>query len=119
MAVRMACLRAAVVLLLAVPLAARAQQIDLSHGGPITVTATDSIDLDQKAQTVTAIGNARAVRGDVTVTADRLIADYRKKQPAPGRGFRQSRRNQAGNTRRRHAANAGRPGHRRRTGHRR
>jgi lipopolysaccharide export system protein LptA len=69
---------------LAAPLAARAQQIDLSHGGPITVTATDSIDLDQKAQTVTAIGNARAVRGTVTVIADRLIAYYRKKQPAPG-----------------------------------
>ncbi len=69
---------------LAAPLAARAQQIDLSHGGPITVTATDSIDLDQKAQTVTAIGDARAVRGTVTVIADRLIAYYRKKPPAPG-----------------------------------
>ncbi len=84
MAARAAWLRAIAVLLLAVPLAAQAQQIDLSRGGPITVTATDSIDLDQKAQTVTAIGNARAVRGDVTVTADRLIAYYRKKQPAPG-----------------------------------
>ncbi|MGH7212063.1 MAG: LptA/OstA family protein, partial [Acetobacteraceae bacterium] len=88
MAARMVCLRAAVVLLLAAPiaapLAARAQQIDFSHGGPITVTATDSIDLDQNAQTVTAVGDARAVRGDVTVTADRLIAYYRKKQPAPG-----------------------------------
>lgn len=84
MAARAVCLCAAAVLLLAVPFAARAQQIDFSHGGPITVTATNSIDLDQKAQTVTAIGDARAVRGDVTVTADRLIAYYRKKQPAPG-----------------------------------
>ena len=61
------------------PTPARAQQIDLSHGGPVTVTAAGGIDWDQTAHTVTAHDDARAVRGDVTVTADRLIAHYRKK----------------------------------------
>lgn len=58
---------------------ARAQQIDLSHGGQITVTALGGFDWDQKLQTVTAYGSAQAVRGGVTITADRLIAYYRKK----------------------------------------
>lgn len=62
--------------------AARAQSIDLSHGGPVTVTAIGGIDWDQQAQTVTAHDDARAVRGGVTVTADRLIAHYRKKAGA-------------------------------------
>ncbi len=61
-----------------------AQALDLSHGGPVTVTAIGGIDWDQQAQTVTAHDDARAVRGGVTVTADRLIAHYRKKAPAPG-----------------------------------
>ncbi len=74
------------VALLAAPLAARAQQIDLSHGGPITVTATDGIDWHQAEQTIVARGDAKAVRDTVTVTADVLIARYRKKActPAPG-----------------------------------
>jgi lipopolysaccharide export system protein LptA len=59
--------------------AARAQPIDLSHGGQITVTARGGFDWDQKAQTVTAYRDAQAVRGNVTVTADRLVAFYRKK----------------------------------------
>jgi lipopolysaccharide export system protein LptA len=63
--------------LLAVP--ARAQQLDMSKGGPVTVTAQDGIDWHQNEQQVIAHGNARAVRGDVTVDADRLIAYYRKK----------------------------------------
>jgi len=72
-------------LLVGAPLAAaRAQQIDLSHGGQITVTARGGFDWDQKAQTVTAYDQAQAVRGGVTVTADRLIAFYRKKKAAPG-----------------------------------
>lgn len=58
---------------------ARAQQIDLSHGGQITVTALGGFDWDQKLQTVTAYGSAQAVRGGVTITADRLVAYYRKK----------------------------------------
>jgi lipopolysaccharide export system protein LptA len=61
-----------------------AQALDLSHGGPVTVTAAGGIDWNQAEQTVTAHDDARAVRGDTTVTADRLIAHYRKKAPAPG-----------------------------------
>lgn len=64
--------------------AAHGQPLDLSHGGPVTVTAAGGIDWDQGAQTVTAHEDARAVRGNVTVTADRLIAHYRKKKPPPG-----------------------------------
>ena len=66
------------------PAAARAQALDLSHGGPVTVTALGGIDWDQKAQTVTAYNQARAIRGGVTVDADRLIAFYRKKATPPG-----------------------------------
>ena len=62
--------------------AARGQPIDLSHGGQITVTAVGGFDWDQKAQTVTAYREAQAVRGTVTVTADRLVAFYRKKPGA-------------------------------------
>jgi lipopolysaccharide export system protein LptA len=62
---------------------AAGQPLDLSHGGPVTVTAAGGIDWDQNAKTVTAHDDARAVRGDVTVTADQLIAHYRKKAGAP------------------------------------
>jgi lipopolysaccharide export system protein LptA len=62
---------------------ARAQQLDLTHGGPIDITATDGIEWRQTEQEVIARGNARAVRGQVTVTADRLIAWYRKKGATP------------------------------------
>jgi lipopolysaccharide export system protein LptA len=58
------------------------QALDLSHGGPITVTALGGIDWNQAAQTVTAHDDARATRGAVTVTADVLIAHYRKKANA-------------------------------------
>jgi lipopolysaccharide export system protein LptA len=76
--------RLAVMAALAWPAVASAQAIDLSHGGPVTVTALGGIDWDQQAQTVTAHDDARAVRGAVTVTADRLIAHYRKKACAAG-----------------------------------
>lgn len=62
---------------------ARAQQLDLSHGGPIEVTASEGIEWRQNEKEVIARGNARAVRENVTVTADRLIAHYRKKGAAP------------------------------------
>lgn len=64
-----------------------AQGIDLSHGGPIAITSRDGIEWLQQQHKVIALGDARAVRGDVTVTADRLIAFYRKKADtgaAPG-----------------------------------
>ena len=63
----------------AAPGPARAQAIDLSHGGPVSVTARDGIDWNQGEQIVVARGDARAIRGDVTVTADELVAHYRKK----------------------------------------
>jgi lipopolysaccharide export system protein LptA len=62
---------------------AQGQALDLSHGGPITVTALGGIDWNQAGQTVTAHDDARATRGAVTVTADVLIAHYRKKAGAP------------------------------------
>lgn len=68
---------------LAVPASAVSEGIDLSHGGPVTVTALGGIDWDQKNQTVTAHEQARAVRSDTTVDADMLIAHYRKKAAAP------------------------------------
>lgn len=74
----------ATVVLLALAHAAAAQPLDLSRGGPITITATDGIEWRQVQQEVIARGNAVAVRGNVTVTGDRLIAFYRKKAPAPG-----------------------------------
>jgi lipopolysaccharide export system protein LptA len=49
----------------------------------VDVTALGGIDWDQSAQTVTARDDARAIRGNVTVTADRLIAHYRKKAGSP------------------------------------
>jgi lipopolysaccharide export system protein LptA len=58
---------------------AGAQGLDLSQGGPIAVTAQDGIEWRQNEQRVIARGNARARRDNVTVTADRLIAWYRKK----------------------------------------
>ncbi len=61
------------------PAAAFAQAIDLSHGGPVEVTARDGFEWRENQQIVIANGDARAVRGDVVVTADKLIAYYRKK----------------------------------------
>jgi lipopolysaccharide export system protein LptA len=67
---------------LAVPATARAQQLDLTHGGPIDITAQDGIEWRQNDQEVIARGDAKAIRGNVTVTADRLTAWYRKKKSA-------------------------------------
>jgi lipopolysaccharide export system protein LptA len=47
---------------------------------PIRITATQGIELQQKNHVVIATGNATAVRGAVTVTADSLTAHYRPKQ---------------------------------------
>jgi len=56
-----------------------AQGIDLTQGGPIQITAQDGIEWRQAEQMVIAKGDAKAVRGTVTVTGDRLIAWYRRK----------------------------------------
>ena len=63
---------------------ASAQGLDLSQGGAIDVTSRDGMEWRQNEQMVIARGDARAVRGNVTVTADTLIARYRRKPPAPG-----------------------------------
>ncbi len=57
----------------------RAQGIDLTQGGPIQITSQDGIEWRQGEQMVIAKGDAKAVRGTVTVTGDRLIAWYRRK----------------------------------------
>lgn len=54
-----------------------AQNLDLTQGGPVEITATDGIEWRQQEQVIVARGNARAVRDGVTVDADRLIARYR------------------------------------------
>ena len=69
---------------LLLPLVGHAQGIDMTKGGPVEVTSDDGMEWRQNEQEIIAKGNAKAVRGDVTVTADRLIAHYRKKAPAPG-----------------------------------
>jgi len=66
------------------PGSARAQGMDMSKGGPVEVTSDNGMEWHQNDQTIIAKGNAKAVRGDVTVTADELIAHYRKKAPVPG-----------------------------------
>lgn len=65
-----------------------AQGIDLSQGGPVEVTAVDGIEWRQQEQVVIARGQARAVRGGVTVEADRLLARYR---PRGGAGATEAR----------------------------
>ncbi len=63
---------------------ARAQGIDMTKGGPVEVTSDNGMEWRQNDQVIIAKGNAKAIRGDVTVTADQLIAHYRKKAAAPG-----------------------------------
>jgi lipopolysaccharide export system protein LptA len=75
-----ACLAAAMALGLVNLPSAQAQQLDLTHGGPIDITAQDGIEWRQADQEIIARGDAKAVRGNVTVTADRLTAWYRKKK---------------------------------------
>src|SRR5580658_6580383 len=58
---------------------ASAEGIDMTQGGPIHITAQDGIEWRQSEQVVIAKGDAKAVRGTVTVTADRLFAWYRHK----------------------------------------
>ena len=74
--------RLLLLLVLLAPGYAAAQALDLSKGGPIEVTASEGMEWRQNEQVVIARGNARAVRGDVTVTANTLIARYRRKADA-------------------------------------
>ena len=57
--------------------AAAAQQIDLSKGGPIEVTARGGFEWRENQQMVIATDEARAQQGDTVVTADNLTAYYR------------------------------------------
>jgi len=63
--------------------AARAQPIDLSQGGAVEVTARGGFEWRENEQVVIATGDARSVRGDVTVLSDTQIAHYRKKGTGP------------------------------------
>lgn len=62
---------------------AAAQEINLSGTSPVEITARDAIEWRQAEQVVLARGAARAVRDNVTITADRLIARYRPRAGAP------------------------------------
>lgn len=82
-------MRVSVLVLLAAmaPASAMAQPIDLSSGGPVAITAREGFEWREAEQMVVATGDARAVRDNVTVIADRLIARYRKKAgTAPAAG---------------------------------
>ncbi len=65
------------------PIGAAAQPIDLSTGGPVEVTARGQFEWRQDDQEVIATVDCRAVRGDVTVLSDRMVAHYRKKGTGP------------------------------------
>lgn len=74
---------AAAILLLALafPSTARAQGLNFGSGesdAPIEVYADDGIEWQQDSLTFFARGNAKAIRGEVTVHADELHAFYRK-----------------------------------------
>jgi len=54
-----------------------------ANAQPIQITANQGIEWRQADHEVIATGNAVAIRGNVTVDADQLIAHYRKKAGAP------------------------------------
>lgn len=59
---------------------------DQSSGAPVEIYADQGLELSQDAKTVIARGNAKAIRGRVTVSADVLTAHYRDKTAAPAAG---------------------------------
>lgn len=70
-------------------LTAEAQSLKMDSGGkPIDVTADNGIELQQDNKRVIARGNAKAVQGDVSVTGDELIADYRTKNDGGNEVYR-------------------------------
>ncbi|MDD9876421.1 MAG: hypothetical protein OXR84_03150 [Magnetovibrio sp.] len=73
---------AAVVLALSAPSDGAAQSLNFGAGGdrPIEVFADNGIEWQQDRLVFIARGNARAVRGEVTVFADELRAYYREKE---------------------------------------
>jgi lipopolysaccharide export system protein LptA len=70
----------AAALALATGPAAHAQGVGLERStkDPVTIEADDGIEWHQREKTYLARGNARAMRGDVTVRAEKLVAHYRE-----------------------------------------
>src|SRR5690606_28396371 len=52
--------------------------VQRSSKEPVTIEAEDGIEWHQRDKTYLARGNARAMRGDVTVRAETLTAHYRE-----------------------------------------
>ncbi len=50
---------------------------------PIQITASNGLEWNQKTRIITANGNAQAVRGKVTITANQLIAHYAANSTGP------------------------------------
>jgi len=50
--------------------------------GPIAIDADDGIEWRREEKVYIATGHAKATRGDITVSAHRLIAYYRERDPA-------------------------------------
>jgi len=69
--------------LLATPAAAQTTPPASNATQPIQITADQGIEWRQLDHEVIATGKAVAIRGDVTVDADQLIAHYRKKAGGP------------------------------------
>jgi lipopolysaccharide export system protein LptA len=63
---------------------APAQGLLNRSSGPIAIDADEGIEWRRDEKVYIATGNAKAVRGDVTVTAHRLIAYYRERPAPPG-----------------------------------
>lgn len=63
---------------------AGAQPLDLTRGGAIELTWRDESEIRDQEKTAIVSGDARAVRGNVTVLADQLVAHYRKKAGSTG-----------------------------------
>ena len=61
---------------------AAAQGLLNRGSGPIAIDADEGIEWRRDEKVYIATGNAKAVRGDVTVTAHRLLAYYRDRSPA-------------------------------------
>src|SRR5271156_3600133 len=63
---------------------APAQGLLNRSSGPIAIDADEGIEWRRDEKVYIATGNAKAERGDVTVTAHRLIAYYRERPAPPG-----------------------------------
>jgi lipopolysaccharide export system protein LptA len=69
---------------LALTLPAGAQDLLKQGHGPLAIDADNGIEWRRDEQVYVANGHAKAVRGDITLLADQLIAHYRAPPPSPG-----------------------------------